>query len=104
MQTINVAPDEVATEHLNAERLRADHLEELVDLHRDERTMATLGGPRSIEDTERFLQTNLEHWRRNGFGLWIWRCNSDGALHSSAEPDYGVLMSARPTKSRSRTR
>jgi ribosomal-protein-alanine N-acetyltransferase len=75
-----VSPHELDTERLSASRLRLDHLDELVDLHRDERTMATLGGPRSIADTERFVQTNLEHWQRNGFGLWMFRRNSDGAF------------------------
>jgi ribosomal-protein-alanine N-acetyltransferase len=75
-----VAPNELATDRLNAERLRLDHVEELVDMHRDERVMATLGGPRSIADTERFVQTNLEHWRRTGSGLWIFRRSTDGAF------------------------
>ena len=80
MHSIAVAPSEFATDHLTAERLRLDHLEELVDMHRDERIMATLGGPRSTADTERFVQTNLEHWRQNRFGLWIIRRSSDGAF------------------------
>ena len=70
----------LATDRLNGERLRLDHLDELVDMHRDERTMATLGGPRSIADTEGFVHTNLEHWRRRGFGLWMFRRSSDGAF------------------------
>jgi [ribosomal protein S5]-alanine N-acetyltransferase len=72
-----VAPDELATDRLIAERLRLDHRDELVALHRDVRTMATLGGPRSIADTEKFVATNLDHWSRNGFGLWILRRSSD---------------------------
>ena len=80
IQTIAVAPNELATGRLNAERLRLDHLAELADMHRDEQIMATLGGPRSIAETERFVETNLEHWRRNGFGLWIFRRSSDGAF------------------------
>jgi RimJ/RimL family protein N-acetyltransferase len=80
MQTIPVVLAEFATDHLTAERLRPDHLAELIDMHRDERIMATLGGIRSIADTETFLQTNLEHWRRNGFGLWVFRRSSDGAF------------------------
>ena len=79
-QTIPVAPDEFTTDRLTAERLRLEHLDELVHMHRDERIMATLGGPRSIADTERFLQANLEHWQQNGFGLWMFRRSSDGAF------------------------
>jgi RimJ/RimL family protein N-acetyltransferase len=75
-----VAPNELATDRLDAERLRLDHVDELVDMHQDERIMATLGGPRPIADTERFVHTNLEHWQRNGFGLWMFRRSSDGAF------------------------
>ena len=75
-----MAPDEFATDHLKAERLRFAHLEVLADMHRDERIMATLGGPRPTADTERFVQRNLEHWRRSGFGLWIFRRRADGAF------------------------
>jgi len=75
-----MTPDDFVTERLSAERLRLDHLEELVDMHRDERVMATLGGPRSIADTERFVHTNLEHWQQSGFGLWILRRSSDRAF------------------------
>jgi RimJ/RimL family protein N-acetyltransferase len=80
MQTLTVVPNDFATERLSAERLRLDHLDELVDMHGDERIMATLGGARSAADTDKFVQTNLDHWRRNAFGLWILRRISDGAF------------------------
>jgi hypothetical protein len=80
IQTIAVAPEEFATERLDAERLRVHHLQELADLHREERTMVTLGGPRPVAATETFVETNLEHWWRNGFGLWVFRRTSDGAF------------------------
>jgi len=75
-----MVPDELATERLNGERLRVEHLDELVDMHGDERIMATLGGTRTRLQTERFLEANLDHWRRNGFGLWMWRRIADGAV------------------------
>jgi [ribosomal protein S5]-alanine N-acetyltransferase len=84
VQTIDVAPDDFTTDRLSAERLRVDHLDELVDMHRDERIMATLGGLRSAADTEKFLHTNLAHWRQHGFGLWIVRRSSDGAFAGRA--------------------
>jgi RimJ/RimL family protein N-acetyltransferase len=40
--------------------------------------MATLGGVRSVEETERYLQVNLAHWQRHGFGLWIIRDHDTG--------------------------
>jgi len=75
-----MAPNDFATDRLKAERLRLDHLDELVDMHLDERVMATLGGTRSRAVTERFVETNLDHWRQHGFGLWILRRSSDGAF------------------------
>jgi len=75
-----LAPIEFETDRLVAERLRLGHLEELANMHVDERTMATLGGVRPIAATETFVETNLEHWRQNGFGLWMFRRSSDGAF------------------------
>ncbi|HEY1811064.1 MAG TPA: GNAT family N-acetyltransferase [Kofleriaceae bacterium] len=80
LQTIAMAPDKLATDRLSGERLRLDHLDPLVNMHRDPRIMATLGGTRSIADSETFVEANLDHWRRNGFGLWIFRRSSDGAF------------------------
>ncbi len=68
--------DAFATPRLHAERLRPDHLDEIRRMHADERVMATLGGVRSEEQTQAYLRTNLEHWDRYGFGLWIVRAAS----------------------------
>ena len=45
-------------------------------MHQDPRVMKTLGGVRSDLETQRFLETNLEHWHRNGYGLWIFRADT----------------------------
>jgi len=42
-------------------------------MHADERVMATLGGVRTEEQTQEYLRTNLDHWDRYGFGLWMVR-------------------------------
>jgi RimJ/RimL family protein N-acetyltransferase len=73
-------PDELVTDRLRGERLRLAHFDTLVDLHCDARVMATLGGRRSVVDTEQFMRTNLEHWQLHGFGLWIFRRSSDGSF------------------------
>ncbi len=67
------APDSFETSRLTAERLGADHFEELDRFHRDRRVMATLGGPRDAARTRRFLEDNLAHWDRFGFGIWVLR-------------------------------
>lgn len=66
------------TDHLIATRLRAEDFDELCNMHRDPRVMATLGGLRSTEQTRRFLHENLDHWERHGYGLWVFRDKVDG--------------------------
>jgi [ribosomal protein S5]-alanine N-acetyltransferase len=66
------------TTRLRAERLDAGHVAELCRMHQDKRVMATLGGIRSDLETRRFLETNLEHWQRHGYGLWVFRTRADG--------------------------
>lgn len=66
-------PDAFATARLRAERLTADHLPELLRMHRDPAVMAHLGGVRDEEHTAAYLSRNLQHWADYGFGLWILR-------------------------------
>lgn len=68
------------TDHLIAERLGARHFGGLCQMNRDPRVMATLGGVRSGEDTQRYLRDNLEHWERYGFGIWVFRDGRDGSF------------------------
>jgi RimJ/RimL family protein N-acetyltransferase len=65
--------DTFTTARLTAERLRPDHLDDLVPLHLDEAVSRTLGGTRTAEQTAAYLATNLAHWDQRGFGLWIVR-------------------------------
>jgi ribosomal-protein-alanine N-acetyltransferase len=66
------------TDHLIAERLRVEGLDELCRMHRDPSVMATLGGVRSDDQTQQFLHDNLQHWDRHGYGLWMFRARTDG--------------------------
>jgi RimJ/RimL family protein N-acetyltransferase len=72
------------TERLAAERLSLDHLGELLRMNRDPSVMATLGGVRPDEETERYLRDNLEHWERYGFGIWAFRDGKDGSFVARA--------------------
>ena len=65
--------DAFTTGRLSAERLRRDHLDDLVILHQDEAVSRTLGGTRTAEQTAAYVEANLAHWDRRGFGLWILR-------------------------------
>jgi [ribosomal protein S5]-alanine N-acetyltransferase len=70
--------DEVRTARMLLTRMRESDLPDLCRFHRDERVMATLGGVRSDEETERRLQVHVEHWDRHGFGWWMARGLSTG--------------------------
>lgn len=71
-------PETFRTDRLVAERMRAEHLEELCRMHQDAKVMATLGGLRSDERTRQELCQHLDHWERHGYGLWVFRTQVDG--------------------------
>jgi ribosomal-protein-alanine N-acetyltransferase len=66
------------TKRLLAERLRAVDYGELCRMNRDSRVMEAIGGLRSDDTTREYLRTNLEHWDRYAFGVWILRNKADG--------------------------
>lgn len=72
--------DSFRTPRLDAERLRADHFEELCGLYADERVMATLGGVRTPNATRTYLQAVVQHWEDHGFGFWIFYDAATGEL------------------------
>jgi len=69
--------DAFATARLTAERLGPQHLDDLIPLHLDEAVSRYLGGVRTAEQTRTYLDANLAHWDRHGFGLWVIR-DQDG--------------------------
>ena len=75
--------DQFSTERLTAEKLREDHLTDLVALHLDPDVSRFLGGVRSAEVTKTYLATNMAHWDQHGFGLWALR-TKDGAFAGRA--------------------
>jgi RimJ/RimL family protein N-acetyltransferase len=85
--------DTFTTRRLVAERLREDHLADLVALHLDVEVSRYLGGVRSPETTRTYLQTNMAHWDRHGFGLWALR-TPDGAFVGRAGLRHILLQSA----------
>ncbi len=72
-----------ATQRLIAEKLRHDHLPDLTALHLDPEVSLYLGGVRSPEASRAYLDVNLGHWDRHGFGLWALKM-SDGAFAGRA--------------------
>ncbi|MDD1521036.1 N-acetyltransferase [Bradyrhizobium sp. WBAH42] len=79
----SVSVDHFSTDRLTAERLREDHLADLVALHRDAEVSRFLGGVRTPEVTSAYLATNMAHWDQHGFGLWTLR-RKDGAFAGRA--------------------
>ena len=75
--------DHFSTDRLTAERLDESHLADLVALHLDAEVSRYLGGVRSAEATKTYLDVNMAHWDRHGFGLWVLR-TKDGAFAGRA--------------------
>ena len=61
------------TESFSAERLQDDHFEFIHRMHQDEQVMAYLGGIRSGEQTADYMEQNLSHWKKYGYGIWVLR-------------------------------
>jgi RimJ/RimL family protein N-acetyltransferase len=58
---------------LTATRIGAEDFDDLARMHGDERVMATLGGVISRAETRARIAAMIEHWERNGFGVWTFR-------------------------------
>jgi RimJ/RimL family protein N-acetyltransferase len=58
------------TARLIAEKMREDHLADLVSLHLDADVSRYLGGVRSPDATRAYLKASMAHWGQYGFGLW----------------------------------
>jgi ribosomal-protein-alanine N-acetyltransferase len=72
--------DSFSTARLDAERLTADHWDDLRRMDQDERFMAELGGVRDDAGTRAYLERNLAHWAARGFGLWMLRHRDAGRV------------------------
>ena len=59
------------TDRLTGRRLLPADQEFLAGLHADVTVMDLHDGPRSEAITERFVRSNIAHWRRYQFGLYI---------------------------------
>jgi [ribosomal protein S5]-alanine N-acetyltransferase len=101
---VNPVIEAFSTPRMIAERLRFRHFAEINTMHQDPQVMASLAGVRSSEQTRQFLDSNLEHWERYGFGLWVFRDKVDGqfigrggirhvhlAGHDAVELDYALM-------------
>ena len=78
--TLQLSLDSFSTARLDAERLTADHWDDLRRMDQDEGFMAELGGVRDEAGTRAYLERNLAHWAAHGFGLWMLRDRRSGAV------------------------
>ena len=65
------------TNRLIGTSLSAEDFGDLCNMHQEPGVMATLGGLRSAEQTQRFLRENLDHWEKHGYGIWVFRQQVD---------------------------
>lgn len=76
-----------ATARLRATKLSLADREDLVALHLDPEVSRYLGGVRSPETTDVYIETGLRHWADHGIGLWTLR-GADGVLVGRAALRY----------------
>lgn len=72
------------TARLRAERLSAAHLPQLQRMDRDPQVMTWLGGVRDDADLGAYLERNLAHWDRFGYGVWVLHSVESGAFAGRA--------------------
>jgi len=61
----------IHTARLRGERLKEEDYSLICAMHEDSQLMKTLGGVRSAEQSRQWLQSDLEHWQKYGYGIWI---------------------------------
>ncbi len=61
------------TSRILAEKLLAEDLDDLYRMHQDPVVMRYIGGLRSRAETLDYINENLSHWDKYGYGLWVLR-------------------------------
>ena len=69
------------TNRLQAERLFPKHKVEIFAMHREKKVMETLGELANVEnDVLGWLENNVNHWERHGYGIWMFYDKETGAF------------------------
>jgi [ribosomal protein S5]-alanine N-acetyltransferase len=68
------------TARLLLTRLQAADFDDLHAMHSDPQVMATLGGVRSRDETQRVLDLLVSNWETDGFGYWLARERASGGF------------------------
>ncbi len=93
--------NEIRTTRLILTRMTKDYLDDLIRMYSDSQVMATLGGVRSPSQTAPYLDQQVAHWDRHGFGFWAALMPAQD--NSSAAAVCGAASSMAGTKSKSAT-
>jgi RimJ/RimL family protein N-acetyltransferase len=72
--------DFLKTERTIAHPISYEDLQELCEMHQDPVMMKYMGGIRTAEETKRWLGEELNRWKTQGFGLWIFHLDLDESL------------------------
>ena len=70
--------ERLETPRLIGERLSAIHRPHILGMFQNKTVCATLGGVLSAEMVDRTMVTNQDHWRRHGFGIWVFKLSESG--------------------------
>jgi ribosomal-protein-alanine N-acetyltransferase len=88
-ERLRSAPQRIETARMVGERITLDHEDELVRLQLDPRVAKTLWSEhetRTREEVRAGLHRKLAHWKRHGFGQWLFRDRATGAMVGRGGP------------------
>jgi ribosomal-protein-alanine N-acetyltransferase len=63
--------ENIETDRLFARQMLPSDFGEMCRMNKNPQVMATLGGPRTDEQTRELFQANLDHFECHGYGLWM---------------------------------
>jgi RimJ/RimL family protein N-acetyltransferase len=72
---------QLESKRLSGVPIELAHFDQLRVLHIDPKVMATLsadGHPLAEADTRTWIESAVDHWKRRGFGIWIFSEQSSG--------------------------
>ncbi len=69
--------ENIETARLTGRRIQSEDLALIRQMHCNSQLMATLGGLRTAEESIQMHAAHLEHWNREGFGVWMWHSRMD---------------------------
>jgi [ribosomal protein S5]-alanine N-acetyltransferase len=73
-------PGKFRTRRLLLTRIGLDEMDDMLRMHRDERVMRTLGGPRPDAAIMTLVHELDAHWTRHGYGWWALRDPDSGSF------------------------